>query len=277
MNGLEKIKIIFSDIDGTILPFTGKDLTASARLIEALCAAGYIFVPCTGRGLHNIPQPLRDAKGIRYVITANGAMVIDLESGETIRERRVSRELAAAITKTAEPFQSPLFSYRNGVHYLERKNGDPEYHRENTSLRDWLAAAIRVDMNEFVQEEESASLDKMGFFSIDEAEKARFLERLDADGLARQLTVSSSADWNLEINAAGGNKGDAAVWLCEKLGFARDEMLTAGDNLNDLSMILAGGISLAPANAMDEVKKAASCVVPDCRDNGVEDFLRQLL
>ena len=54
-------------------------------------------------------------------------------------------------------------------------------------------------------------------------------------------------------------------------------MLAAGDNINDVSMLELAAVSLAPANACPEALAAANVRVPDSREDGVENFLKQLL
>ena len=277
MTQLSDIRIIFCDIDGTLLPFSGKELRPTAALIKRLIEKGIAFVPCTGRGTHNIPPEILGIPGIRYAITANGALVMDLETDEVLRQRTVDRGLAHRMVEFARARGITLFTYRYGVHYLDDHFPVPYYPPENISLGAWMASVIRTDFHALIDAPDTRYLDKLGVFSCDDALKALFLRDLEKEPFANDFCVTSSAYWNLEVNAAGGSKGDAALWLCEQLGYDRSQMLTAGDNRNDLSMIEAGAISVAPENAVPEIKAAASVVVPDCAEDGVEKFLEQLL
>ena len=277
MADLKDIRIIFSDIDGTLLPFEGKDLGPTARLIRELIQAGYTFVPCTGRGTGNIPRPIMEIPGIRHVITANGALVTDLASGRLLYERRLSRELAKEITAFLRSYNGMTYAYRQGQHFLDLRPGQPMPNSDRPSLQAWLDSVVPMDFDLFLEEEESSLLDKVGFSTWDQ--DARHQVMRDAASLPSysKLFVTTSGFWNVEINAAGANKGDAALWLAEHLGFNQNQILTAGDNLNDLPMLQMAAISLAPANGEPEVKAAATHQVPDCKENGVEEFLKQLL
>lgn len=277
MANLSDIRIIFSDIDGTLLPFSGKDLAPTAELIGQLTDRGIEFVPCTGRGTHNIPPAILAARGVRYAITANGALVVDLAEGKVLRERTVDPETALSMLRLARGLGAQLFCYRYGVHFIDNTRPVPVAPPGFTSLRDWLNTVIPIDFEELIQDPETHYLDKMGLFSFDPDFKLYVQEEMKKAGLYEKFAITTSMEWNLELNAAGGTKGDSAVWLAGQLGYAPQEILTAGDNLNDMSMILAGAISVAPENAVPAVKEAASVVVPDCRDDGVEDFFRKLL
>ncbi|MBO4873474.1 MAG: HAD family phosphatase [Lachnospiraceae bacterium] len=277
MQDLSKIKIIFSDIDGTLLPFAGKDLKPTAALIRELLEAGYRFIPCTGRGTGNIPQEIKNIPGLSYAVTANGALVTDLRSGQAVWKRMVPRELARKLTLFLRNYNGNAYLYRNGEHHLDVALGEWPYNHENKSLEVWRNTVVQCDFLELLNEPESAFLDKMGFASNDPKQFERILADIPAESYYDELLVTTSADWNIEINAAGASKGDAALWLTKELGLKPENMLCAGDNINDLSMLKAGGISLAPENALPEVKAAVDFVVPDCLEDGVENFLRKLL
>lgn len=277
MQDLSRIRIIFSDIDGTLLPFAGKDLRPTAELLEKLLDAGYLFVPCTGRGTSNIPKEILAVPGLRYAVTANGALVTDLQSGKAVWKHMVSRDLAAKLTRFLRKYDGNAYLYRHGEHHLDVALGERPFDHSNKSLEAWRASVIKCDFLELLEKAESEWIDKMGFSSIDPHQFEMILEDIRGEAYYDELLITTSADWNIEINAAGASKGDAALWLTRELGFKPENMLCAGDNMNDLSMLLAGGISVAPENALPEVKAAVTFVVPDCKEDGVENFLRKLL
>lgn len=277
MQDLKDIRIIFSDIDGTLLPFEGKDLAPTAALIGRLMEAGYTFIPCTGRGTGNIPREIKEIPGIRYVITANGALVTDLESGEVLYERRLTRSLARQVTDFLRPYNGLTYAYRRGQHYLDVRAGQSLPQSDKPSLQAWLKAVVPMDFDIFLEEEDSAWLDKMGFSTYDQTARRQVREDIQSLACYPELFVCTSGFWNVEVNAAGANKGAAALWLAEKLGFGRHQILAAGDNINDIPLLETAAVSLAPANAEPEVKAVATFQVADCKENGVENFLKQLL
>jgi len=56
-------------------------------------------------------------------------------------------------------------------------------------------------------------------------------------------------------------------------GISKDEILVAGDNLNDLTMFEEAGFSIAPQNAHPLILKAASTV---CQSNAEDDVAKKL-
>lgn len=277
MAGLQNIKIIFSDIDGTLLPFDGKDLTATGRLITELSRRGYIFVLCTGRGTHNIPRELLDAPGLRYAVTANGALITDLQTSEVIYRNTVPRETAKRLTEFLRGYRGVAFSYRDGRHYLDMTPDGRRPDTSSVSLKDWMNTARLMPFSEYLAEPESEFVDKVGFATYDAEAREAVMRDFPAQPFASGLALTTSGIWNVEFNAAGTSKGRAARFLLDHLGLTPACMLAAGDNVNDIPMLKLAAVSLAPADAIPEVLAAAGVHVAPASEDGVENFLKQLL
>lgn len=277
MENLSNIKIIFSDIDGTLLPFEGKDMGPTAALIEALLQAGIHFVPCTGRGTGNVPREILNVPSLRYLITANGAMIWDLKEDKLLYQRLIHRELGKKLVDYLRRFPGNAYLYRNGQHFLDTAMGQWPPRQGGRSLEEWIRTVVKCDFTELLEEAESENVDKFGFASPHQQVFDQIRATLPEEPYFSELALTSSGPWNVEINAAGAEKGAAALWLTQQLGLAPENMLCAGDNANDITLLRAGALSLAPENALPEVKALATQVVPDCRLDGVENFLKQLL
>jgi hydroxymethylpyrimidine pyrophosphatase-like HAD family hydrolase len=74
--------------------------------------------------------------------------------------------------------------------------------------------------------------------------------------------------WGLVVRAAGGTKGTALEWLAGHYGCALEDTVCVGDWLNDIPMFAVAGKSFAMGQAPDEVRRAASEVLPDTCDDG---------
>ena len=74
---------------------------------------------------------------------------------------------------------------------------------------------------------------------------------------------------NIEINNINANKGNAIWMLADYLGVPRENTVSFGDALNDLSMIKAAGTGVAMANACDEIKEAADFITLSNDEDGV--------
>ena len=82
MENKRKYKIVASDLDGTLL---NKEQIVSEEnfcAIAQMKRLGVEFVPTTGRGLNEIAPSLINSPDINYIITSNGAMVFDTNTGK---------------------------------------------------------------------------------------------------------------------------------------------------------------------------------------------------
>ncbi len=71
------------------------------------------------------------------------------------------------------------------------------------------------------------------------------------------VEVSNSSLTNIEVNAVGVNKAAAIEKVCERIGITMDQVMTAGDSLNDIKMIELAGLGIAMGNAQEPVKKSS--------------------
>lgn len=84
---------------------------------------------------------------------------------------------------------------------------------------------------------------------------ARIRRRLDEAGVGAHLVYSSGRD--LDVLPDGVDKGTAAAWLAETLGFAADAVLGAGNSLNDAALMDHGFAGIVVGNAHADLKARA--------------------
>ncbi len=274
MNTLDTIRIIFSDIDGTLLPFGGKDLSGTVQLAGELIDAGIDFVICTGRGIGTIPKPLYSIKGLRYAVTGNGAMVWDLKKDIILRERRIQPKPAREIIRKARAFGIAPAGYQHGKAYLDTILPEPKA-ENNIAMKIWLKNAHRSDL--LRQVERRGPLDKILLFDNDSEKRKAFRKILQETPSCAGMNYAESGVNALEVSAEGATKGEAALWLAEYLGCSRANILCAGDNDNDITMLKIACVSVVPEDGHPGARAQATVIVPPPEQDGVENYLRELL
>ena len=90
---------------------------------------------------------------------------------------------------------------------------------------------------------------------------------------AGKLYVVRSQPEYIEFTDVAVSKSGALAWLCERLGVARERVVTLGDGMNDVDMLEWAGLGVAVAEAARPVRDAADLVVPRA---DVPAFLRAL-
>ena len=97
-NMTPEIKLIALDLDGTLLT-SNKELTQrNYRALEKAAEMGIEVVPTTGRLVGALPEVIRKLPFLRYVISVNGAQVVDIHTGETLYDAEIPMDRALQVS-----------------------------------------------------------------------------------------------------------------------------------------------------------------------------------
>ena len=123
-------------------------------------------------------------------------------------------------------------------------------------------------------EDHAADVEKfcMFFDTVDQAQEAlKALEPVEG------IELTQGAPENVEVTAAGVNKGTALLALGRALGIQREQILAIGDSENDRAMLREAGVAAVMANAMPSIRSLADLVSrQDCDHDGVAELFERL-
>ncbi|MBR3165074.1 MAG: HAD-IIB family hydrolase [Lachnospiraceae bacterium] len=265
--------MIATDIDGTILPAGDREI--SAGIIEALkdaAAAGVIVVPATGRLYSNMPKQLLDIPDIRYIITSNGASILDRKEGGPVYQQLIPAALGAELLRKLSRYHVYTSAYlTDGVYNWSVL---PEELKVNYAYRiPFFSQNPKDDLPAFVARH-GVPVEKIFTAIFEEEEKERIRREMgDIPG----IRITTSTRWNLEVNAAHADKGTALRWLADRLGIVRENILAMGDNENDLTMLAYAGVTAVPDNSSPALDCMAMYRLPDARTEEAVRFLKEIL
>lgn len=269
---MSKVKMIAFDLDGTLLT-TDKKITEYTReVLDQAIQKGIEVVPSTGRPLKGVPQEFFHYKGIRYIVTSNGARVVETEHQKTLRSSLLSYESAKKVLDIFGEYDTIRDVFYDGQGYMERKKFE-EANRYVTSpsmIEYMRTSRIRVEDIDEMFERENRPVDKIQALFASQEEKMEAFERIL--GL-RGIEASGALANNIEVNAEGVHKGVALAWLGECLGIKPEEMLVFGDGSNDIGMIRMAGTGVAMDNAQPAVKEAADAITRSNDSDGVAKYI----
>ena len=273
-----KIKLIATDMDGT---FLDDDKNAPEENVKALaeCAErGIQIVPATGRIMRAIPDEIKNLPGVRYAIAINGAVVADLKTGEIISTCKMKPELAAKIMEMARDSADDIMydAYVGGMGYVNKTFYDNVEHYVLSPGVVNLVRRSRQPVPDSISYVKNCGeeIEKVNMLFVDMEARERMRKRLAE---IPEIIVTSAIANNLEINAAGADKGGALLRLAEYLGIAREETMAFGDGENDLSMIKMAGLGVAMENGEEFVKAAADYVTVTNNEAGVAAAIRRFV
>lgn len=261
------IRVIALDLDGTLLNSDKVISPADYAALERAAAMGVHIVPTTGRFYDAMPEVVRQLPFVRYAITVNGAEVYDAVEKKVLHRAELEPEQALEVYEYFESLPVICDCYIDGWGYMERSH----YERiDEYALVPYVRKMLKElrtpvdDIKAYIRERR---VQKVMMFFKDMERRALELERVPAR--FPEFIATSSIANNIEVNAAGANKGEALRILCEHLGFDISQAMSFGDGSNDLSMIRAAGVGVAMANAYDGLKEAADFVTLSCDQGGV--------
>jgi len=88
-----------------------------------------------------------------------------------------------------------------------------------------------------------------------------------------KVSLSTGAPGSIEVMPVGVSKQSGLMKLVEYLQIPIESVMVFGDQINDLAMMEAAGLSIAMGNAIDQVKEAADYVIGTNNEEGVAQFL----
>lgn len=265
-------KILFLDLDGTLLSDEKEITPGSRRAIQEALARGHRVVICSGRPLASV---LEQAESLKltgagcYAIAFNGGVIYDCARRREVCRRTLALEDTFALFDEARRRGLHIQTY-DGDEVVVDRLGDDELVREYCGV---THMALRVVEN--IRTALDAPTVKTLVISRDrtalEAMQGWVTERMGG-----RVGCFFSSRTFLEEVPAGTDKGEAVRTLCGMLGIPLERAVAAGDEANDIPMLTAAGVGAAMKNAAAQVKAAADYVTGrDNNHDGVAEIVEK--
>ncbi|GGG08234.1 Cof-type HAD-IIB family hydrolase [Paenibacillus abyssi] len=249
-------KMIFFDIDGTLLDHDKKIPTSTKQAICELKRLGHEVAIATGRGPFMFKE-IREELGIDSFVSYNGQYVEF--RGEPLLKNPIQAELLQQLTEYADKHGNPIV-YMD----LETMRSSTEYHVHIEESIATLKVPHPAHDPEYFRGRDIFQC--LVFCTI--GEEPMYRERFSSLDFIRWHQFS------MDVLPLGGSKAKGIEAMIGKLGIAKEDIYAFGDYLNDIEMLQFAGNSIAMGNAPDIVKKAAKHVTKDVGEDGIMHGLR---
>lgn len=268
-----KIKMIGFDLDGTLLTDQKELGEYTVQILKRAVEEGIVILPITGRPLCGLPEEVTGLTGLRYAITANGARILDLKNAAVLKEQLVSVETAEKILDILGNYDSLREIYYDGTGYAEREKLEQiDHFFEEGPMAEYVRSTrqpVENLMDKF--RKESREVDKVQGVFADLGEREAALDEIRK---LEGVIITGALHNNIEVNAAGVDKGNALLWLAQYLGIAPKETMAFGDGNNDITLLEKAGTGVAMKNGIEEVKHAADRITEKTNDEeGAAKFI----
>lgn len=244
-------KVLFSDMDGTLLLNNSTISPAMKAAIGRITASGHHLVLSSGRPLPSILE-VCELAGLTFpnmlIISNNGALVYSCDSKQPILEHKLAQDDIRKIVAAANAA---------GIHIHGYTEGEIVCYHDNEELR-FYTRRIHMPLKcvENIADALPDGSYKLQMIHLtDRTVLERFRDSLLADSdLKGRIQAFFSNDQYLEILPIAADKGSALRFVTDYLPVLRTNTFAAGDAENDISMLDAAHIGVAMENATDAVK-----------------------
>lgn len=263
MKGLEAVKAVVFDVDGTLYDYkTGSVPDSAIEAVHRLKEKGFLIIVATGRTMAMLDSRITKELAPDYYILSNGALVSD-RNNLLIFSRPFSRTETELLVNLTEEY--------GGAMILKYQNENCIYFDYEAGRRLWDVGPGMVEQSTYFDEmhrthnrrlpagisiygDEALKRAVQSFFTVDEFK--------DAHGM--------------DVLREGVHKMTGLKRLLRRLGMGTENIIAYGDSGNDMEMIAQAAVGIAMGNGKQELKEAADFVCPCSWEDGIARSLYEM-
>lgn len=264
-------EMLVLDIDGTLTNSEKKVTDVTRNAIIDTIKRGHSVILASGRPTAGI---MRVAKDIRidelggYILSFNGAKVINAKTMEVIFQNTIPKELIPKIYEEALSQGVGIISYDDNCIIAGTaidKYMETESRINNMPIKevDDFVGYLNYPVNKCLMTGEPSYLEKV--------------EKHMQDKFSSLLSIYRSEPYFLEIMPQNVDKAKSLSKLLDYLGMSKEQMISCGDGFNDLTMIEYAGLGVAMGNAQYVVRKASDFITLTNDEDGVAHVIDKFM
>lgn len=257
------IKMIVSDMDGTLLNSDLKISDKNLEAIEYIREKGIRFCVATGRPEQLVKEYIGVLQMDDPMILYNGSVITHPFKEGKLFELKLTASQIKEIVSFCEEHDVIYMLYTKDriiskpnyrVEFFQKRNEQLQEHEQCKfeDIRD-ISLLLKEDVNKILIIENDVN--KFEFV------KNEFLRRTD-------LNVASSQKGFIDINPMGASKGNALQILCKHFGYQLEDVVVFGDQDNDVSMLNIAGKSVCMLNGSKYAKEHSDEITLSNNDSG---------
>lgn len=272
-----EIKVIVLDLDGTLLNSKSVISQETKQTLINLQENGYHIVLASGRptpSVVGIAKELQMDKFDSYILTFNGAHVMNFQTEDVIHQQPLSVEAAKNILKHLETFNVTPMICINDTMYVEDVYSGMVMHQG--VLKNIIEFESRIGNYKLCEVDNLHDFLNVPLSKILITGNVNYLEdHLDqfrAPFIETNI-ITKSADYFVEFTDIGVDKARSLQTILTRLGVSNENVIAFGDGMNDYTLLQSAQIGVAMGNASQELKDASNYVTLSNDDDGIVSAL----
>lgn len=262
------VAAVVTDLDGTLWhePSTVHPRTRSA--LARLSASPVPVLVATGRRVHSTRAPLAALGVAPPAVVLNGALGLDLATGERFHQGGFTRGDAVVVLDVFHAHGVHPCVYVDDDTHPVRVSATPSTHPEH--LADFGAHARVSDLHDVVGD---APVLAFGVLGIDRALAEAVGNALHGVATPHVDRARDYGGFTVTVAPATGSKWDGVAAYCAHHELDPAQVLAIGDGPNDVEMLAAAAVAVVPADAHPSALALADHVVAPAADGGWAELL----
>lgn len=251
-------KIVFFDIDGTLLDDNKQIPKSTKRAVMALQESGIYTAIATGRGPDEM-QWVCEELNINSYVAINGSYVVF--EGKEIFLKNMEKQEAIDLVNTVE---------KNGHSIAFVAHDDTWSLHENNPLLNHCLATLKMDYPRTDYELHKNRLLNQAVVYSEEEDDAMYRKAHP------NLEFIRFHKYGMDAMPKGNSKAVGIKKMIEAVGFKQENTYAFGDALNDMEMLSFVGYGIAMGNSIPEIKAVADYVTTANTNDGIWNACKQL-
>lgn len=266
------IKLLASDLDGTIV-CNNKITTEDLEAVERLKQTDVKFVICTGK-TYAMTKDICHKLEPAYGIFGNGTQIMNIQTGKEIIRNTITNTQIMDCLKIAKKHHLHIHIYTDHKIIAQEKLDYMAY-RNYILYKDQVEFEI-VDSIENYLKEQNPNILKL--ILSEEKELSKVKNEIESKEKVTAIRIKKCGQYidkvvgkeyeYLDIVPKHITKYQALMQLSIYLGIPMKEIMTIGDNINDIEIIKHAGIGVAIRGSYKRVQNVASYVTQNTVKTG---------
>ena len=267
------MKVIFFDIDGTLIDFDGVMSDSTRQALDLAKAQGHKLALCTGRNEIQI-YPLLSEYGFDAIVSAAGACVscegqevfhhfIDMEHLKKFVDAFDGRGICFGVQATSGIYVNEESKRLMQEKFRSLGVGD--------DMMDTIVDRLVIDNDLAAHEDVEKTFYNEAPETVEQVQ-----DMLGDYFLVQEGSFSEPDEYSGEITCRGIMKATGMGHVLKYFGVDRMDSVAFGDGPNDLDMMEYASIGVAMGNAREEVKDIADMVTDDIHADGIYNAMKKL-
>jgi len=263
------IKMIVSDMDGTLLNSNLEISQENLEAISAVRAKGIRFCIATGRPEQLLKEYIHPLNMEDPMIMYNGSVIGHPFKDDNLYELKLATSDAKEIIEYCDKNDIIYMAYTKNK-LISKPNYRVSFFEErNKNLTKELMTVFEDIRN--IDDIIKNNINKILIIENDDEKYIKVKEKFSA---YPQFEIATSQKGFIDINPSKVSKGNALLVLAKYFGLSMDEIVVFGDQDNDISMMKIAGTSVAMKNGCQNAKDVADYITESNNDNGVALWIK---